>query len=109
MFLFEELIERLKEELKLKSDKELYDIMEVSQGTFSNWRKRNKIPYEEIITLCFNKNIDIKQIITGQKHINKCPELDYKSEIHKMIDELDNKKSEIYYHLIKAEILKEKL
>ncbi len=106
MYLFENVINRLKEELTLNTDKQVYEIMGVTQGVFSNWRTRNKIPYEELTTICFNRNIDLKYIISGQKEL-KC--INYKEQLIKMIDDLDNKKSEIYYHLIKAEILKEKL
>jgi len=40
----------------------------------------------------------MKYILTGEKEENI-----------KMINELDEKKSKIYYHLVKAELLKEKL
>lgn len=115
MYLFIEIIARLKEKFNITSDKELYDLMGVTQGTFSNWKNRNKIPYEELTTICFNNNLDLRYILTGendekiQNENNKNNKINHREELIKMLEDLNDKKAEIYYHLIKAELLKEKL
>lgn len=106
MFDFEQVINRLIDELELKNKSQLAKIMNVSTQVMGNWKSRNKIPFDEILTLCLIKNIDIKYIFSGKKEEKISQKIDFKEEIHQMIDKLDDKKSEIYYHLIKAEILK---
>lgn len=109
MYYFDEIFERIKTKLNFKTDKDVYEEMGIQQGTFTNWRRRNSIPFQEINTLCFKYKLDLNYVINGIEYEKKCPEKDFKSEIIEMIEQLDEKKSEIYYHLIKAEILKEKL
>jgi hypothetical protein len=63
MYYFDEIINRLKKELQFTTDKELYDYMDIKQGTFTNWRTRNKIPYEIITTICINNNYNLNYIL----------------------------------------------
>ena len=67
MFEFEEIINRLIEVLNLKNKSELANIMNVSTQVMGNWKTRNKIPFEEIHTLCVNKNFDINYVFYGNK------------------------------------------
>lgn len=106
---FDEIFDRIKKELNFNTDKEMYEYMGVIQGTFTNWRRRNSIPYEEINTICINNNLDLNYIFNGNKTKLNEKKTNFKEELHKMIDEIKEEKAEIYYHLIKAEILKEKL
>jgi len=106
---FEEIEERLFKVLKTNKVKEVANILGVREGTYSNWRARKKIPYEEIISICEINKFDMRYIFHGEKVEMKAPEIKYREEIHKMIDDLDDKKLEIYYYLIKAERLKENL
>ena len=48
-------------------------------------------------------------MLNGTIDTGKIKKINYKEEIHKMIDDVKEEKAEIYYHLIKAELLKEKL
>lgn len=106
---FDQIFNRLKNELNLTSDKEMYDFMNVIQGTFTNWRRRESIPYEKINSICIENNLDLNYILNGKKQKENVKKIDYKDELHKMVEEIKEEKAEIYYHLIKAEILKEKL
>lgn len=107
---FDQIFNRLKKEFHFNTDKEMYDFMGIPQGTFTNWRRRNKIPYEEINTICIKYNLNLNFIINGnEKYQNDIKKINFEEETIKMIKELDAKKKEICYHLIKAESLKEKL
>lgn len=106
---FDEIFNRIKNELRFSTDREMYEYMGIIQGTFTNWRRRNSIPYEEINTICINNNLDLNYILNGNKTNLFGKKINYKEEIHKMIDDVKEEKAEIYYHLIKAELLKEKL
>lgn len=104
-----EIIERIKNTFNIEKDKDIAELLEVSHQVFGNWKSREKIPYEEIISLCLKKDIDLKFILNGTIDEGKIKTINYKEEIHKMIDDVKEEKAEIYYHLIKAELLKEKL
>lgn len=108
-----DIINKLKEILKLKSDGELAKHLNISSGAIPNWKSRNKIPYEEVFTICEELNINPNNVFYDnyKEDNNKIKEnkVNFKEEISNMLDELDDKKAEIYYHLIKAELLKEKL
>lgn len=106
---FDEVFNRIKEVLKLKTDKDMYEYMGVIQGTFTNWRRRNKIPYEEINSICIKEKLDLNYILNGESNKLAMEDINYKEELLSMISNLDEEKSEIYYHLVKAELLKEKL
>lgn len=104
-----EIIKRLKISLNTKLDKDLYENMGVSQGTFSNWKKRNAIPFENIISICYKKDLDIKYILSGETSDKKTQfEINYKNEIEKLINELNEKDLEIIYHTIKLKVLENK-
>lgn len=104
MFEFEEIINRLIVELNIKNKTELSNLMGVSTQTMGNWKSRNKIPYEEIVTICVNYNLDIKQIVTGKKETIQTKRVNYREELHKIIEESEEKNLETYYHLLKTEI-----
>lgn len=109
MYLIEDIVKRLKAELKYTTDKELYETMGVSQGVFSNWRKRNSIPFLEITTLCYNKNIDMKYILFGEKS-EKIEKIEnFKEKIIENLDKLNEKELKYFYHLMEAEIIEREL
>jgi hypothetical protein len=106
MYYFEEIINRLKTKLGFTTDKELYDLMDVRQGTFTNWRSRNKIPYEEITTICVNKNFNLNYILGGETEENIELNIDYKNEIISNLELLDENQIKYIYHITEAEKIK---
>ncbi len=63
---------RLKEKLNLKNDSELASYLGMASGTISNWKNRNKIPYEEIFSICEKSSIDIGYIFYGTVRSVNC-------------------------------------
>jgi len=106
MYYFDEIINRLKNELNITSDKELYELMEEKQGTFTNWRARNKIPYEQITTLCVSKNINLNYILGNKEKDIK--DINYKEELLKTIEKLKNEDIQYLYHVAKSKELEKK-
>jgi DNA-binding transcriptional regulator YiaG len=99
-------INRIKETFNINKDREIADLLGVTNQAFANWKSRNKIPYEEIISLCLNENIDLKYIINGEIEEGKIKKLNFREENHKIIEEINDKNQEIIYHILKAETLK---
>ncbi|RXJ82633.1 helix-turn-helix domain-containing protein [Arcobacter sp. F2176] len=103
---FDEVFNRLKEKLNIKTDKEMYEYMGIIQGTFTNWRRREKIPYKEINSICIIEKLDLNYILNGEKSEKLIKNINFKEENHKIIEEADNKMNEIFYHILNAERLK---
>lgn len=104
---FEKITNILKEKLSIKTDKELAETLGIKNTTFSERKRTNSIPHDEILKICISEKLDINEIYTENQIIGK--RINFKEELHKMIEEIKEEKAEIYYHLVKAEILKENL
>lgn len=63
--IFSEVIDRLKSKLNFTEDKELAELMGISQPAFSERRKRGALPYEMIINICRKHSISSDYIFTG--------------------------------------------
>ncbi|HRP02926.1 MAG TPA: helix-turn-helix domain-containing protein [Candidatus Kapabacteria bacterium] len=60
-----EVLERLKKVLKIKTDTDLNDKLELNKNTISIWKHRNTLDYLALIAFCNNDNININYILTG--------------------------------------------
>lgn len=107
---FKDILERLKETFQVKKDKELAEILGVEQQNITNWKNRNSIPYEFIISLCLEKNINMIYILTGKKESNSIKNDDNLSKVEKEILEklktLDPLQKKSILLKVNAEILK---
>ena len=56
------------------SDIKLAELWELSPNTISTWRKRNSIPYKNIVAFCDNEGVSLDYIFTGKGQINRKPE-----------------------------------
>lgn len=95
----EKIIERLKEKLNFSKDIELTRYMNLASGTIGNWKKRDKIPYEDIFSICEKENLNIEYIFYG---IESKIEINYKDEIIKSLDTLSNNDIKSVYHFVKS-------
>lgn len=53
-----DILDRLKIALSITSDKDLGDILGISKGAVSNWRKRNSIDLERVFSVCEHVSFD---------------------------------------------------
>uniref|UniRef100_UPI0040483943 helix-turn-helix domain-containing protein n=1 Tax=Aliarcobacter sp. TaxID=2321116 RepID=UPI0040483943 len=104
-----DILNRLKESLSIKTDMELAEKLDLSSGVISNWKARNKIPYNEIFTICENNNFDINYIFYNKINDNIQKEENFKENIIKNLDNLNEKQLKYFYHLIESEIAKKEL
>jgi phage repressor protein C with HTH and peptisase S24 domain len=58
--LIENIIDKLKTALELKSDTEVAKALESDPRLLGTWKKRGTIPYEKIIKLCIRNNINLQ-------------------------------------------------
>jgi len=58
-------LNRVVERLSLKTDTDLARVLGVSKTTISTWRRRNKIPYENLLVLHYRGVVDFVYAILG--------------------------------------------
>ncbi|RXJ98381.1 hypothetical protein CRU98_10100 [Arcobacter sp. CECT 8986] len=104
---FQEIMDKFKKTLNIKSDSEIAEKLDISRQNYSDRKKRNSIPYEEIIKLCKKEKINIDNILNNKDYIYN--NIRYKEELYKIIDKLNEKELEYYYHIIKAQIIKKEI
>lgn len=61
------IIERMKEVLGKENDKALIEELGVAQTTFSNWKNRNNMPIDMILTFAQNHNLSLDWLIYGKE------------------------------------------
>lgn len=110
MFDFKEILKRLKEETKLKHDREIAELLGVDQQNITNWKTRNSIPYDLLISLCLTKEINLIYILTGRKNVNSTKNENNLTKTQKEIIEklknLDPIQQKIILNKIDEEIIK---
>ncbi|MGO3708318.1 MAG: helix-turn-helix domain-containing protein [Mesonia hippocampi] len=68
-----DVLERLKNKFNVKTDRKLCKLLGVKPNTLSNWKKRNRLDYEAILTICKQNNLDLNYIFynTPEKSCQK--------------------------------------
>lgn len=84
---------------------------DIPRQTVNIFMTNQKTITEKLIEICDKENINLNFIATGKGSIliEDTKNINYNEELSKIASELTNEKAEIYYHMIKADILKEKL
>lgn len=59
------IIERMKQVLELKGDKELRAFFGVAQSTFSSWKNRNSLPADVFINFANERKVDLNWLLLG--------------------------------------------
>jgi SOS-response transcriptional repressor LexA len=59
------ILERLKNAKKIKTDTDLAELLGVKPNTVSGWRARKSIPYELIISFCDKEGVDVDWVFKG--------------------------------------------
>jgi transcriptional regulator with XRE-family HTH domain len=66
-----DVITRLREALNCSNDAALAKAMKVAPSTVATWRRRNSVPYPELIELALKDNINLHWLLTGEGERNK--------------------------------------
>ncbi|NMH27392.1 LexA family transcriptional regulator [Flavobacterium silvaticum] len=62
-------IKRLKSLLKVKTDIELSELLNIKPNTISTWKKRNSLDYETIISICELYELDLNALFLDKKPV----------------------------------------
>lgn len=78
-----DVINRLKTALNADSDASLCKLINIAPPVLSNWRRRNSIDYELIITVCELNKLDLNNIFVGikEKSVLKEPKTEYTNSV----------------------------
>lgn len=101
---FEKIIINLKEALKINTDKDLAERLNMKNNTFSERKRTNSIPHNEILEVCITEKLDLNKIYTDNPILNI--ELNYKDEIIKNLELLNENQIKYIYHITEAEKIK---
>lgn len=64
------IIDRLKEELSINTDKNLCKLIDIKPNTLSTWKKRDSLDFNKVIALCESKNLDLNYIFFNEKNFS---------------------------------------
>jgi len=65
-----EIIKRTKQCLKIKTDSDLANLLNLKQNTISSWKRRQNIDLTAIITLCTPTGVSIDWLLYGKGECN---------------------------------------
>lgn len=63
-------IDRLKKALKIKTDIELSEFLNIKPNTISTWKKRDSVDFDSIISICELYELDLNEIFLNKKKIS---------------------------------------
>lgn len=78
-----DVINRLKQLLELKTDLELANLLEIKPNTLSSWKIREMVRYDKIIDICKKYKIDLNEVFLI--HPNSVYNVDLDDRVVKMI------------------------
>jgi phage repressor protein C with HTH and peptisase S24 domain len=61
-----EVIEKIKKMKGIKTKEKVYELLGTTRNSIFNRQRRNKFPYQEIVTYCLRENMDINEILTNR-------------------------------------------
>jgi phage repressor protein C with HTH and peptisase S24 domain len=61
-----EVIEKIKKMKGIKTKEQVYELLGTTRNSIFNRQRRNKFPYQEIVTYCLREDMDINEILTNR-------------------------------------------
>ena len=104
---FKKIMDRIKNILNLKSDGEIAEKLELSKQNYSEKKRKNSIPYENLINLCEKENISTDFLFYNKGNFEK--NTNYKIKLEKSINKLNEKESKYFYHIIESKLAEKEL
>ena len=112
--IFTDIVEKLKKITNSKRDVEIATLLNADSAKFAQWKKRNTIPIQELVSFAIANNIDMNYLLKDDVEFVDNNSNDSDDSIVKKDDEfieayngLIDKKKQYFYHLVMAESLKE--
>ncbi len=102
------IINKIKEIENIKDDKEVAEKLGITAQNLYQMRKRNKIPYFEIIKYCNDKKISTDLFFLN-KMIDNDKKNDMMNKLENTIKKLNEKESAYFYFMIETKLAEKEL
>lgn len=101
---FTTIMNRIKKEMNLDSDAELCRELGLKTTNYSNKKKENIVPIENIVILCEKNNLSIDFILNNNENSIKITS--FKKLLEERISNLNEEDCKLFYHQIELELIK---
>jgi len=112
--IFTDIVEKLKKITNSKRDVEIATLLNADSAKFAQWKKRNTIPIQELVSFAIANNIDMNYLLKDDVEFVDNNSSNDDSLVKKDDDEfikaytyLFELEGQYFYHLVMAESLKE--
>lgn len=106
------IVEKLKKITNSKRDVEIATLLHADSAKFAQWKKRNTIPIQELVSFAIKENIDMNyllkddiEFIDNSSSDNNTVKKD--DDFLEAYNNLNDKKKQYFYHLVMAESFRE--
>ena len=107
MYNFIDIMEKLKNKLNISSDSQIAEKLGINRSNFGERKKRNSIPYENLVILCKKEKISLDFILNNEK--DSMYSNNFKELLINSINILNEKECKYYYHLVESEKAKKEI
>lgn len=102
------IINKIKDIENISKDKEVAEKLGITEQNLYQMKKREKIPYFEIINYCNDRNMTTDLFFLNKMIENK-QNITYNNKIINTVQKLNEKESKYFYFLIESELAKKDL
>ncbi len=102
------IINKIKDIENISKDKEVAEKLGITEQNLYQMKKREKIPYLEIINYCNSKNISTDFFFLNKMIENK-QNVTYNEKLEDTLKKLNEKECKYFYFLIESELAKKDL
>ncbi len=113
MLEFITIVNKLKKLTDKKRDIEIATLLKADSAKFAQWKKRNTIPIQELVSYSIENDVDMNYLLkndvelNGDSNSNSQIKNIFDDEFLKAYGNLNDKKKQYFYHIIMAENCKE--
>ena len=103
------ILNRMKQVLNVKTDKELTKKLEMSYSTLDTWKNRDRIPEKRLLEFSLKYQVPMNWLLTGEgemykENVKTTIKNKYCDEICDNFQKLPEDKQKYYYHKIMTDI-----
>jgi len=114
MLQFTNIVDKLKELTGEKQDIQIAKLLKADSAKFAQWKKRNTIPIQELVSYCNDNDVDFNYIFKDNYKLDDLNDKNsdndktqFEKELLEATNKLTQKKQQYFYHMIMAEGFRE--
>lgn len=100
---FEDAMDRITEsDANLSTPKEICEALGVPRNTYSTWKTRDRVPYEELVKYCLNRGVDLNWFFKNERVSSS---IELKGVRNKLVHMGENSSSELNEMVLALEVV----